>query len=368
MSEPQMPARWQMDLSDVTAFDPVTAAVAGWISYYAYYEDAPQWWQALGPANHIQRLPPDLATGRPLGWAFRLPECNVVVFSGTTEYSTLWRYLGAATVSPLSVAPGSAHVGTTWARWCRNLDADFHAVFDALIAEDKTIFCGHSAGGAFAAAMQAYLIETRGPLAHPTVSYVFGCPRVGAGAFANLNRAAFNIVNPFDPVTKLPWVGLTTFPTGSDSLPRFGSSPAFFWQRHGRVLYVDPQGFFIEQQTAGFDNSRADAGVFWDARRLASNALGSDFPFNIKTGRAALAEFNNFLGEHLMRGYLDRVIANAEPSFSGSGGDWSADADKLEQTLTKDPVDVVRPMVTIPITGGPPLPPSPPPLRFRRRH
>lgn len=367
MPEPRIPLRWAMDVSDLTRFELVTAAMLGWIDYYAYYDDADKWYLNLLPASSVNRIPADPATGRPQGWILRFPECNVVAFAGTTEFNQLYRYCMAATFSKLRPTGPTEFVGSIWALWARNVYADFHTLLHETIDNNKTIFTGHSAGGALAASLLRYIDLDGVAQAFPTTSYTFGCPRIGDKAFQAATAGYFNLIIPTDPVPKLPFAGMVTRPVPSFPIPTYGAGPFHTFNRHGKVYFVTDDGF-VTPASASLDLQNADGSLAWDAYKAYNSRFGAQRFGNVQRPDATLADFNRYLDTHLMRSYLDRMFKHLAAWDQNAVQPWTEEGLKMEVTLPPAPPSDPPLMATIPLDRPVTLPPGNTPLRFRRRH
>lgn len=371
MSDIKPPARWAMDVSDLTKFDPVIAHLAAWASYYAYYDQANDIFADLAGAIHIAKIPSNTNTGQPLGWLFQVGEANVFVWAGTTSAVQLygiWRdaLYGRVPNQPLGV---QALYGVV--RWVVDILAGNANLMKQMMTAKKTVFCGHSIGGALAMTLLAALKGDGSFSPQPFCYYTFGSPKTGNGAFRNALPEGFNVVTPGDPVPKLPPFGHFRLGDQTATLPSYTVSPAVPFYTAGTTVYLRPgsEAEIVEKGTFLGSN---DAPIEWDAVRF-----GSRLFFQTELGgqpRKVVEAWNDSIEAHEMNLYLSR-LEKLLPVSSGQHATMGDDGKKAENELKGDIVMIQqenqKPMLTI---TNPPDFPAPiasqgvVPLSARRRH
>jgi hypothetical protein len=356
-----------MDLSDLSKLDIVTAAVCGWCSYYAYFDDAGVFYQNLLPATKINRTPPDSNAARPQGWVLKLPECNIVVFAGTTEINQLYAQCMSCTFSPVMFAPAHELCHTKWGQWARDVYANYFDPIRAAINDNVTIFCGHSAGGAVATILFRMAAAAGLFAGRQAGCYTFGCPRVGNKALADQLVGTFNIIRPEDIVPKLPYAGMVTNGNILASPPVYGAGPTRNFWRHGNVVYLTDDGH-VSPYSAGGDPRKADNSAQFDAIRFVASKAANFAGFGRSPVLTVRDSFNSTMEHHLMRGYLDLLLKALGGWEQNLIDNWRQEAVQLEQQLPPDPDPRYKALATIPFDRVPAIDPGVTPLRHRRHH
>lgn len=358
------PERWRLKLDDVLVFDPVAAHLCCWASYYAYYEDAPRMFREILGATHVRWFPADESKGRPQGFMFRLDECSVVVFAGTTNLSQLYGEMRDCGYRAAPNLADTAFVGYPWGRHAADILTDYQTVITAEMETKKVLFCGHSLGGAIAATLcrAAQAVAPGGAL--PSNCYTFGTPKVGNRVMAALCKDQFHVVNEDDAVPKLPPDGhilfLSTLTAG-----KLNVGPNEPFTPHGRIVHVDRKGS-ITVREYGVGEVGSIAPVAWDV----VSEIGRQFnPFRADRPDAAIARFmDRYVPYHECGFYLEKMEKNLplglHPQvFIGDVG--KATEEKLPVLST---IDITPQTITPPPFPTPIVPEAVRPLRSRRRH
>lgn len=319
MADPRPPVRYEVDVSNLAVLDPLLAHLCAWCSYYAYFDNAAQWFSEILNAGPIYRIPADEATGRPQGYRLNLQEVCIVVFAGTTDYSQLYGTLRDTLYYRVPGLGATIVAGKPWAKAVKDVRTSYYDLLADTVTFKKTVFTGHSLGGAIAATLCASLQGSGIVGALPSTAVTFGCPRLGNDNLAVATAGFHNVVISGDVVAKLPPRGFVRpLLTSSDADER-AVWPTDGFKRHGRVTYLNGDGG-LSPMEPGVTLNPEDAGVEWDA----ASAFGEAFLSGVQWKnpvRLTAETFRRGLEAHYMEEYLRRLERNvpAEPEADGVG-------------------------------------------------
>jgi hypothetical protein len=371
MSEPRPPTRFQWDTADLAVFDPVIAHAACWSSYYAYYDQAHEWFRKLMGASFVTRFPADPATGRPGGYALTVDEGNLIVFAGTTDAQQLYGICRDAVFGTITNQPATMQGMYGVAQWAQWILDHFGGGLQTMMHTNKTIFAGHSIGGALAVVLLATLRGATGPSLQPNTAYTFGSPNAGNESFASYMRDVFSVMNVGDPIPKLPPFGYFRLGNGQATPPSFTVCPPNTFMQHGNLVYLRP-GSEAEIVEPGTHITPKDSPIEWDAVRFGADTfvLGSTFD----APKKVVQVWNESIQAHECREYLDR-LEKLLPVVSGQHATMGDDGKKAEGVLPLAQIvlnafNAVLAVQTPPPVSGPSGPASQGvvPLTAKRRH
>lgn len=371
MSEPRPPTRFAWDTADFTVFDPVIAHAACWASYYAYYDAAQDFLIKLMGATSLRQFAPDPTTGRPGGYIVFLPDANLVVFAGTTDAPQLYGIIRDAVFGGVTNQPGMVNAMYGVAGWAESLMQSTGSYLTSVMQSKKTVFAGHSIGGALAVTLLAALIGQSGFTSQSFTFYTFGSPRAGNESFASRLSGGFSVINTGDPIPKLPGFGYLRLGNPQATPPSYTVCPPNYFTNCGTLVYLRP-GTEAEIVAPGDSILPKDSPIEWDATRFAAELFGQtvigDQP------RKVVKAWNDSIAAHECHEYLSR-LEGLLPVVSGQHATMGMDAKKAESQLPP-PVTVddgFHPILGIkqpPPVSGPAGPASQGvvPLHARRRH
>lgn len=371
MADPRPPDRWQMNVTDLTIFDPVIAHACAWASYYAYYDHAADFLMKLMGGANVYRIPADPSKGRPQGFVVDLPEASMVVFAGTTDAQQLYGIFRDALYGRLANQPANVVVHYGVAAWVADILATNAQLFRDLMAARKTIWCGHSIGGALAVALETAMQGDGAVTPLPHCYYTFGAPRVGNLDFAAQSLGGFSCVVAGDPVPKLPPFGMLRLGNPQAVQPSYTVHPGNGFRNNGSIVYLNP-GSETQQLPAGTRVISRDAPIEFDAARFFFESFGLTDP--TAPARTVVAVWNDTVETHEMRVYLDR-LENMLPVSSGQHAAMGDSGKKAEAELPPDPSQFGQ-FIEVPVyrINTPPSAPTPlasngvTPLHLRSRH
>lgn len=335
MADPRPPVRYEVDVSNLAVLDPLLAHLCAWVSYYAYFEDAARWFIEVLDAKPLFHIAGSEATGRPQGYRLNLEEICIVVFAGTTDYSQLY---GVLRDSLYYRVPGlGAHVvaGYPWGKAVKDIRASNYQMLADTLTFKKTIFTGHSLGGAIAATLCASLQGSAIPGALPSTAVTFGCPRLGNGNLAVTTAGYHNVMISGDVVAKLPPRGFVRPLLTSNDNDERAVWPTDGYRKHGRTTYLNEDGS-LTPMDAGDQLNPQDVGVEWDA----ASAFGEAFFSGIKWKnpvRLTAESFRRGLDAHWMEEYLRRLEKNVPAESSYDGVSMSKYGEVIANAMLADP-------------------------------
>lgn len=371
MADPRPPDRWQMNVADLTIFDPVIAHACAWASYYAYYDQADQFFRNLMGGSQVFRIPADTASGRPQGWIIYLDEAAMIVFAGTTDATQLYGIFRDALYGRLANQPANVVVHYGVAGWVNDILAINASFLRNVMTNRKTIFAGHSIGGALAVALETAMKGDGALTAMPHTYYTFGAPRVGNLDFTGQALQGFTCIVPGDPVPKLPPLGMLRLGNPGAVQPSYTVHPGNGFSNNGSIVYLNP-GSESQQLPAGTRVISRDAPIEYDAARSFLAAFGVLDP--TAPPRTVVEIWNETVETHEMRVYLDR-LEGMLPVSSGQHAIMGDNGKKAEAELPADPSQFGQ-FIEIPVyrVNTPPSYPTPvasngvTPLHLRSRH
>lgn len=363
----RFPQRWQPDTADLSQLDTVLAHLTCFMSANAYYENADDIYRSVLGVQEIQRVEADPLTIRPQAWWFNVADVNYFVSSGISNYTDLARLLVSSYYWHPTPLPADQLAGNYWTRAAEWI---WSALGEKILADmilRKTIFTGHSLGGAIAHLLYAFAKAAPGGARQPSTVYSYGAPRVGNGAFRTFTGGTFCVNVPGDLVPKLPPRGFIrpTFPTIFDLRGRT-VTPGDPFRTAGIVVDLMPNGEcrYSTESLAGTPETQGlevDLIESW----FTANVPGAD----LVTGSRSFA---TIFGEGLRYHLSETSLARLEKSLPGGDEQNFTFPDATDKLTDK----LVGPVTVEPENVVPWQPTAPPPtqstgansLRVRRRH
>jgi len=341
MIQSRVPSRWKYDDPDLFQYDPVAAHLCAWCCYYSYYDDVNYWFKQLLGAEAVYRFAADPATGRPQGVGLKLPDVNVIAFSGVTDYSQLYGVIRDSFYLTSIGGVSGGGVGSVWGQHAIDLYNAYAPAITALVQDKPTLFTGHSLGAAIAETLRVILLVSPPSGGHVINGYSFGCPRLSNARFRNLTYSAFNCYTDGDIVTQVPPYGYVRAAFTLPSNPYKSVSPTDPFVNHGRLVRLKPNGeaFVYPEKVTGYYKT---AEVAWDHLNLVPDADRLDFGGVL--GKRVVDYWKAGLQEHFMDDYLKRCEKNI-PEMPTDAEEFGRVAKAAEvETLPPSP-----PMTTIEI-------------------
>lgn len=335
MAAPREPVRYEVDVADLTVLDPILAHLCAWCSYYAYFDNAVRWFTEVLNATPIYKIPADEATGRPQGYRLNLQEICIVVFAGTTDYSQLYGSLRDSLYYRVPGLGPTIVAGKPWGKAVKDIRAGYYSLLADTVTFKKTIFTGHSIGGAIAATLCASLQGSAIPGAFPSTAVTFGCPRLGNDNLAVTTAGYHNVVLPGDVVAKLPPRGYVRPLVGSSDSDDRAVWPTDGFRRHGKITYLNDDGGLLPLD-AGTNLNPEDVGVEWDV----ANAFGEAFFSGVQWKnpvRLTADSFRRSLEKHYMEEYLKRLEKNVPDTASEDGQSMTKYGEVIANAMLADP-------------------------------